>query len=95
MLLGVPFQLVLTRWFARASFATRFLVTSGLALGLWLFNFYGLLSWLQPLLFGGRWIVEMIPWWVAALTHLVFGWAILFLQPLGVFVPYGRSRETS
>jgi hypothetical protein len=88
MLLGIPFQLVLTWLGERAPVRTRFLAVSLLAVGVWLFNFYGVLSWLQPLLFGGDWIVGMIPWWVAALTHLVFGWTMLLVQPLGVFVPY-------
>jgi len=88
MVLGIPMQLLLTRWCGNASFGARFAVATGLGLALWVFNFYGMLSWLQPLLYGGRWIVEQIPWWVAALTHLVFAWTILLMQPLGVFVPY-------
>jgi hypothetical protein len=44
-------------------------------------NFYLLLSWLQPLLFGGRWIAQLIPWWVAMITHLVFGWTVAALYP--------------
>jgi hypothetical protein len=91
MVLGVPIYLVLSRWFATARFIHRFLVVSALALAVWLFNYYGVLSWLQPLLFGGRWIVEQIPWWVAALTHLVFGWTMVLVQPLGTFVPYRQT----
>jgi hypothetical protein len=90
--LGVPFQLVLSRWFPNAPFATRFVVVSGLALLLWVINFYGILSWLQPLLLGGRWILDEIPWWVAATTHLVFGWTMLLVQPLGVFIPYQQPH---
>ena len=45
-------------------FALR--VVTILALVLWLVNFYGLIIWLQPLLIGGNWIVDSIPWWVAA-----------------------------
>jgi hypothetical protein len=86
MVLGIPFQLVLGRYFPTASTPFRFIVVSVLALGLWLFNFYCLLAWLQPLLIGGNWIVEQIPWWVAALTHLVFGWTMLAVQPIGRFV---------
>jgi hypothetical protein len=93
MLLGIPFQIVLTRWAARMSLARRFAVASGLALLVWLVNYYAILSWLQPLLFGGDWIVRMVPWWVAALTHLVFGWTMLIVQPLGTFVPYGTPSE--
>lgn len=93
MVLGVPFHLVLTRWFPFASFRVRFFVVSLMALGLWVVNFYGILSWLQPLLFGGRWIVELIPPWVAALTHLVFGWTVLLAGPLGNYVPYQQVAE--
>ena len=93
MLLGIPFQLMLTRYFPRASFAARCAAVSALAVAVWLGNFYGILSWLQPLLFGGRWIVDLVPWWVAALTHLVFGWTLLLVQPLGTFQPYGVKSE--
>jgi hypothetical protein len=91
MLLGIGFQIVLTRWLPNASLARRFAVISILALAVWVVNFYGVLSWLQPLLFGGAWIVEQVPWWVGALTHLVFGWTMLLVQPLGTFVPYRTS----
>ena len=88
MVLGIPFSLLLNRWFAGSSMVVRFLVTTVLALCLWLLNFHGVLSWLQPLLFGGDWIVREIPWFVAAATHLVFGWTILFLQPLSRFIAF-------
>jgi len=88
MVLGIPIHVILTRWFGVAPLAVRFAAATGLGLALWLINFYGILSWLQPLLFGGSWIVEQTPWWVAALTHLVFAWTIWLLQPLGVFIPY-------
>jgi hypothetical protein len=93
MVLGIPFQLILSGPLAGASFARRFAVVSGLAVLLWLINFYGILSWMQPLLFGGQWIVQEIPWWVGVLTHLVFGWTMLLVQPLGTFVPYQQSAE--
>jgi len=93
MVYGVIFQVILTRFFPTASFATRFLVVSVLSLLVWLVNFYGILIWLQPMLFQGNWIVETVPWWVAALTHLVFGWTMLLVQPLGAFRPYGLKTE--
>jgi hypothetical protein len=93
MLLGIPFQLVLTGWLARASFTIRLGAVTLLALAVWVVNYYVLLSWLQPLLFGGDWIIREVPWWVAALTHLVFGWTMLLVQPLGTFVPYGTKSE--
>jgi hypothetical protein len=90
MVLGVPFAILLGGTFGNASGIVRFLVTTVLSLGLWLVNFYGILSWLQPELFGGRWIVEQIPWYVGAATHLVFGWTMLALMPLGRFVREAR-----
>jgi hypothetical protein len=93
MLLGVPFALLLTRPLAGASFAARFAAVTALSLALWAFNFYVVLANLQPWLFGGRWIVDQVPWWVAASTHLVFGWTMLLVQPLAAFVPYQPHVE--
>jgi hypothetical protein len=89
MLLGMPFQLVLSSCNGKSTAAKRLAIASGLALVLWLFNFYAVLSWLQPLLFGGNWIVDsnILPPWVAAGTHLVFGWTMALLSPLGQFLP--------
>lgn len=88
MLLGIPFQLMLTRWLPQASFWVRFGAVTALALLIWIVNFYGILAWLQPLLLGGNWIVQEIPWWIAAATHVIFGWTMLLVQPLGSFQPY-------
>jgi hypothetical protein len=59
-----------------------------LALAVWVVNFYFILSWLQPVLIGGNWILELVPAWVAALTHLVFGWTTAIVYPLGVYRTY-------
>lgn len=88
MLLGIPFQLAQSWLRPQASLPGRLLLASALAIGLWLFNFYAVLSWLQPLLFGGNWIVQLIPWWVAMITHLVFGWTMALVYPLGIYQPY-------
>jgi hypothetical protein len=95
MLLGVPFFLVLTRFTARASLGVRLIVAAALSIAVWLFNFYAVLSWLQPLLFGGHWITDpkLLPPWVAMATHLVFGWTLVLLYPLGEYVPYRRPTE--
>ena len=92
MLLGIPVYLALTTFTPNAPVLTRFGVASAVSLAIWLINFYGILSWLQPLLFGGNWIIDnrLLPWWVAAATHLVFGWTIVLLYPLGQFTPYRR-----
>ena len=88
MLLGALFQIVLSRMAERDSLAKRLLIASFLSLGIWIVNYYLLLSWIQPWLFDGNWIVTGIPWWVAALTHLVFGWTMAVLYPLGMYEPY-------
>ena len=61
-------------------------------LGLWIVNFYLVLSWLQPVLLGGNWIVRLVPFWVAALTHLAFAWTMYVVEHWGSFVPYA-ARE--
>lgn len=84
MLYGVLFELVMVLLIPQAGVLARLVVCSVLALVVWVLNFYGLLVWLQPLLFGGSWIVDLIPWWVGAATHLVFGWTMALVYPLGV-----------
>ncbi len=93
MLYGIIFQLVLARWAPRARLGQRLVWASALALAIWVVNFYGILSWLQPLLFGGRWILSEIPFWVAAATHLVFGWTMALAYPLGTYTPYRRVTD--
>ena len=93
MLLGVPFHVLLAWFTERKSMGYRFGVASALAIGMWIGHFYLVLAWLQPLLFGGNWIVEQIPWWVGALTHLVYGWTMVLVFPLGIYVPYRRQTE--
>jgi hypothetical protein len=93
MLLGVPVYLALTRFTQNAGMGRRLIWATGLGLAIWLINFYGLLSWIQPLLFGGRWIVDQIPWWVGALTHIVFAWTLALLYPLGLYTPYRPQSE--
>jgi hypothetical protein len=88
MLLGTIFQVVLSRFAGQAGLGQRIVLASAVSLTVWVVNYYLLLSWVQPLLFGGNWIVALIPWWVAALTHLVFGWTMALLYPLGTFEPY-------
>lgn len=93
MLLGIPVHLFLTRFAKDAGLGGRLIWASIIGLAIWVINFYGILSWLQPALFGGNWIVEMIPWWVGALTHLVFAWTMALVYPLGLYTPYRRQTE--
>ena len=95
MLLGVVFQVILGRYASKAGLPGRLLWASAIAVAVWLVNFYGLIAWLQPLLFGGRWIVDdsQLPWWVALATHLVFGWTMAVTYPWGEFRPYRLQTE--
>lgn len=98
MLLGIPFYLVLTRITPNASLGTRLAVVSLLSLAVWVINFYGVLGWLQPMLIEmsrDNLIVNRVPPLVAALTHLVFGWTMALVYPLGLYVPYQRPTEHS
>jgi hypothetical protein len=91
MILGIPFHLLMTRVTGgspKTSLTIRLAVATFFSLALWLINFYLILAWLQPLLFDGNWIVEEIPWWVAATTHLVFGWTMALVYPWGLYTPY-------
>jgi hypothetical protein len=95
MVLGIPFQLLLARFWPKENLVTRLMIATVLGLVIWGINFYGILAWLQPLLFGGNWIVDgkVLPPWVAAATHLVFAWTMALIYPWGVYVPYRRQTE--
>lgn len=90
MFLGIPVYLAITRFAERGPTIKRLAVGAAAALAVWAALFYGVLSWLQPLLFGGNWITnpEYLPWWVAAANHLVFGLTIGLLSNWGLFEPY-------
>lgn len=93
-LYGVLIHLVLTVYFGDAPARKRFLIATALGLALWVTNFYLVLSWLQPMLLGGNWIVRMVPFWVGALTHLAFAWTVAAAEHLdwGRFEPYQRAE---
>jgi cytochrome c oxidase cbb3-type subunit 2 len=55
---------------------------------MWIVNFYFVIVWLQPRLWGEAYVLQLMPAWVAALTHLVYGLTLGVLQPLGRFVAY-------
>ncbi len=96
MLLGIPVYMALARFAPRGGPFARLAVASVVSLAIWAINFYGILAWLQPMLIGGdpgNWITNpaYLPWWVAAATHLVFGWTIALLYPLGEYTPYRKA----
>lgn len=96
MLLGIPVYLALTKWTADGSFIKRVIVSSLVSVVIWLVMYYGILSWLQPAVVQmspQNYIVHRVPPWVALLTHLVFGWTMVLIYPLGDFVAYRRPME--
>jgi hypothetical protein len=86
---------VLAKFARDRGFITRCLWSCGLGVLVWLVAFYGILSWLQPLLFGGNWIVEMTPWYVGLATHLVYAITHAAVFPLGVYTPYRLDTENT
>ncbi|MFO0950303.1 MAG: hypothetical protein U0835_03965 [Isosphaeraceae bacterium] len=97
MLLGIPVALAISKFAPRGSVGSRVVVGGVSALLIWALNFYGILSWLQPLLFGGRWIVDnsLLPWWVAAATHAVFGATVALLYPTIQAAPEHRPAAAA
>ena len=98
MVLGIPFFVSLV-WLTEGKSAIyRLFIATILAALLWAINVWGILAWLQPLLFGGNWITnpEYLPSWVALVTHLIFGWTLALLYPWTKFQPYTQptSHET-
>lgn len=93
MFYGSLFHVILSRFFSKESKRKRFLIASLMGIALWMINFYGILSWLQPLAFDGDWIVRLVPFWVAALTHLVFAWTMLLVDEWGYFDKEGHLAQ--
>lgn len=60
---------------------------------MWIVNFYLVLSWLQPRLVGEAYVLQLMPAWIAALTHVIYGLTLGLLQPLGRFVPYRPATQ--
>lgn len=89
-LLGSVVFLVLAGPLATWSLPRRALAAGVMGLGMWVLNAYALLSWVQPLLVGEAWIVDAIPWWLGAATHLVFV-ATVFLLGLPELRSFGTQ----
>ncbi len=91
--IGVIFEIIMAKYFVQKTAMTRLLVATGVGLGIWIINFYLILSWLQPMVTGGNWIMTMIPFWVAALTHLVFAWTMVGIGEWGHFEATDYRRQ--
>ncbi len=90
---GVIFEVIMARYFKTASKGSRVIAAMGIGVAIWIINFYGILSWLQPMLFDGNWILQMIPFWVALLTHLVFALTMVLIGEWGHFEATDYKRQ--
>ena len=61
---------------------------------MWIVNFYFVILWVQPMLVGEAYVLQLMPAWVALVTHVIYGLTLGVLQPLGRFVPY-RPAEAA
>jgi hypothetical protein len=82
---------VLVNWFVPERPLLHVLLGAVYGLFMWVVNFYVVLSWLQPALVGEPFVLNLMPVWVAALTHLIYGLTLGILVPLGRFVPYRQT----
>ncbi len=84
---GAVFQVLISR-FVPDRWPLQIALGGLYGLAMWVVNFFLVISWLQPRLVGEPFVLELMPGWVAALTHLIYGLTLGLLQPLGRFVPY-------
>jgi len=84
---GAPIHVIYSRFFMGQKIGSRLVTGAILGVIMWVINFYGILSWLQPMILGegSSFIVENMPWWVALLSHIAFTETMLILQPAAVF----------
>ncbi len=86
---GLPLYVVYETMFRHHGLRRRALIGLGLGVVMWLVNFYAILSWLQPAALrvmgapgeASAYILQAMPPWVAALTHICFV-QIVLLVPL-------------
>ena len=84
---GAVFQVLISR-FVPDRPGLQIVLGGVYGLLMWIVNFYLIIAWLQPRLVGQAYVLELMPIWIAALTHLIYGLTLGVLQPLGRFVPY-------
>ena len=97
MVLAIPIYMLMAKFVPKGSLAQRLAFATVVGLLLWAVNFYLILSWLQPLLFGGNWITnaEYLPPWIGAFTHLVFAWTLALLYPWGTMAMNESTATTN
>lgn len=79
---------VVVNWFGLSGAGRQIALGAAYGLLMWIVNFYFVLTWLEPALVGQAYVIELIPAWVGALTHILYGVTLGLLQPLGHFAPY-------
>lgn len=94
-LFGIVFHLIMAWYFRQTELVTKIIFASLFGLGLWVVNYYLILSWLQPALLGGNWIITEVPVWVAALTHLALAWTMLVVEVWGEFEPISPAKAAA
>lgn len=85
LLFGAIFAVGVRR-FCCAGLRRHVLAGAGYGIAVWLVNFYGVLSWLQPLIYGRPFILTEIPIAVAVLTHISYGLTVAL-----VIYPFQRD----
>ncbi len=85
---GAVFHVAINRFYPNASAFQQIGLGAAYGLLMWIVNFYLVLWWLEPALVGQAYVLELMPFWIAALTHLIYGVTLGVLQPLGKFSPY-------
>ena len=84
---GAVFHVVVNRFVPERP-ALHLVLGAAYGLLMWVVNFYLVIAWVQPRLVGQAYVLALMPFWVAALTHVVYGVTLGVLQPLGRFVAY-------
>lgn len=88
---GAVFQVLIGRY-GPTPWRSQIILGGLYGLLMWVVNFFFIISWLQPMLVGKAYMLELMPIWVAALTHVIYGLTLGVLQPIGHFVPYRPSK---
>ena len=79
---------VAVNWFIPDRAGLQIALGAAYGLLMWVVNFYIVVLWVQPQLVGEAYILQLMPAWVAIVTHLIYGLTLGILQPIGRFVPY-------
>ena len=84
---GAVYQVLVSR-FLPENWPLQIALGAAYGLLMWIVNFFFVIAWLQPRLVGEAYVLQQMPAWIAALTHVIYGLTLGLLQPLARFVPY-------